>query len=113
MVYVQLEGTFYDQANEIRTRLLLNMAAVKLKLESYHDAASCCTEVRLVCAGGVCCIYTDWQVLKHDKTSVKAWYRRARARMALGNADDAEEDLKTALGLAPGDKATQIALVEV
>lgn len=41
----QLEGTFYDQANEIRTRLLLNMAAVKLKLESYHDAASCCTEV--------------------------------------------------------------------
>lgn len=33
--------------------------------------------------------------------------------MALGNAEDAEEDLKTALGLAPGDKATQIALVEV
>lgn len=32
--------------------------------------------------------------------------------MALGNADDAEEDLKVALGLAPGDKATQIALVE-
>lgn len=51
-------------------------------------------------------------MLKHDKKSVKAWYRRARARMALGNAEDAEEDLKTALGLAPGDKATQIALVE-
>lgn len=44
----QLEGTFYDQANEIRTRLLLNMAAVKLKLEAYHDAASCCTEVGLL-----------------------------------------------------------------
>jgi tetratricopeptide (TPR) repeat protein len=44
------------------------------------------------------------QVLADDQTNVKALFRRARAKAALGQSEDAINDFKKALKLAPGDK---------
>jgi tetratricopeptide (TPR) repeat protein len=44
------------------------------------------------------------QVLADDQKNVKALFRRARAKAALGQSEDAINDFKKALKLAPGDK---------
>lgn len=44
------------------------------------------------------------QVLADDQKNVKALFRRARAKAALGQSEDAINDFKRALKFAPGDK---------
>lgn len=84
---LQVEGVFLDQVQAVRLPLLLNLAAAKLKLGVCHEAAACCTEV-----------------LTHQPDNVKALFRRGKARAALGQTEEAAQDLQRARRLDPQDQ---------
>lgn len=46
-----------------------------------------------------------WQVLREQPDNAKAVFRRGQARLAMGNTDGAEEDLRRAVALNPNDTA--------
>ncbi|KAG4073736.1 hypothetical protein HA402_000960 [Bradysia odoriphaga] len=76
---VQLES-FY-------VAILLNCAAVELKLLNYVEAKNACNSV-----------------LQLDKSNSKAFFRRGQAESALKNYDEALKDLSRAHTLSPGSK---------
>eukprot|EP00850_Spirogloea_muscicola_P017371 SM000148S01048 [mRNA] locus=s148:339120:340201:- [translate_table: standard] len=85
---LQMYGKYVDLANAARLPCLLNTAACLLRLRRYDEAAEHCS-----------------MVLVEDGTSVKALFRRGKARAALGQSESARADLEAALKLAPGDAA--------
>ena len=88
----------YDPQNQrhvlMKRALLLNLAALGLKLQSYNTVIECCTEV----------------VMHLDSMSSKAYYRRAQAYVALGKLEDALDDYAAAAVLQPGDKTLQASI---
>ncbi|KAJ8986072.1 hypothetical protein NQ317_003366 [Molorchus minor] len=71
----------------LRNTLMLNLAAVKLKRNKYKQALELCNEI-----------------IKKDRMSGKAYYRRAQARLGLKDYDKAIDDLNTAVSNIPNDK---------
>ncbi|XP_066999411.2 peptidyl-prolyl cis-trans isomerase D isoform X3 [Anabrus simplex] len=67
---------------------LLNLAAVKLKLNLYREALECCNTALAI-----------------DKKSVKGLYRRGQAKRALNDYEAALKDLNTALAIEPNNKS--------
>ncbi|CAG9765505.1 unnamed protein product [Ceutorhynchus assimilis] len=72
---------------DLRNNALLNMTAVSLKLQKNKKALQYCNEI-----------------LKSSPHNGKAYYRRARARLALKDYDEALRDLKSANRLHPNDR---------
>lgn len=66
---------------------LTNLAATELKLGDFKDVTSSCNSV-----------------IKIDRNNVKAFYRRGVANLELKNYENALDDFKTAIKLAPGDR---------
>ncbi|XP_071439067.1 peptidyl-prolyl cis-trans isomerase D isoform X2 [Hetaerina americana] len=73
--------------NEIMHNCLLNLSAVKLRLNQYKDAIGLCDKV-----------------LAHDCTNVKAMYRRGQALSRLNEYELALKDFTSALKIVPNDK---------
>lgn len=85
---MQLEGPHLEKANNVKLPLHLNLAACDLQLEDWTSAVENCDEV-----------------LREQPNNAKAVFRRGRARLAMGNTDAAEEDLRRAAALNPNDTA--------
>lgn len=74
----------------------LNLAGAYLKTGEHADALQQCK-----------------LALALDKGSAKAWYRRGKAHLALGQDDEAREALAEARRLAPEDAAVRATLAQV
>ncbi|XP_068672059.1 peptidyl-prolyl cis-trans isomerase FKBP4-like [Montipora foliosa] len=89
-----LDGYFSNEEKEKRDPLLiaghLNLAACHLKLNNNFK-----------------CIKECEKALQMDKKSVKALFRRGKARIAVDELDLAKEDFQQALELDPGNKEAQ------
>lgn len=83
---IQLQGFHYDKAMAARAPALLNMGACHLRLGEFHEA-----------------ITLMGQVLAIDPGNSKALFRRGAARRALGQTEQAIDDLQAAKRAAPGD----------
>lgn len=83
-------------ANTTDPTLPLNRAAAYLKLFKYEDADRDCTKV-----------------LQLDAKNVKALWRRAQARREIGRLEDAEDDLRAASQIDPGNEAVRLDLEKV
>ena len=82
---------------ELKRDILLNLAAGGLKLETYDQVISCCTEI----------------IQNIDPTSCKARYRRALAYQGLTQLEAAKKDLEDALALNNKDSGIRKALKDV
>ncbi|XP_060530729.1 peptidyl-prolyl cis-trans isomerase D isoform X2 [Cylas formicarius] len=71
---------------EFRNMVLLNLTAARLKVNKNKEALIHCNEV-----------------IKNCPKNGKAYYRRAKARLALSDYDEALKDLDRALALHPND----------
>jgi tetratricopeptide (TPR) repeat protein len=76
------------EVNAVKLSLNLNMAQCYIKLENWDKV-----------------VMHSEDALKIDKDSTKALYRRAMAYEKTNEFDKAKADLKTALKIAPDDKA--------
>ncbi|KAJ7519882.1 hypothetical protein O6H91_20G059300 [Diphasiastrum complanatum] len=83
----QLFGKYKDMANAVKHPCHLNMAACFLKLQRYNEAIIQCNVV-----------------LAEEENNVKALFRRGKARVALGQTEEAKEDFKKVRRLSPEDK---------
>lgn len=92
----QVEGHHRTYALSVRIPIFSNKAAALLRI-CRHDEA----------------IEAASLVLAEDKANAKALFRRGKARLALGRAAEAEEDLNAAAEAAPKDTAIRRALKEV
>ncbi|XP_076234299.1 RNA polymerase II-associated protein spaghetti [Calliopsis andreniformis] len=73
-----------------------NRALCHLKLDNFYSAESdCCSAIQL------------------DGTYVKAYHRRATARMNLKQYKEAEQDLETILKLEPSNKEAKLMLIQI
>jgi FK506-binding protein 4/5 len=95
---MQLFGDYLAEANKEKLPAHLNLAACFLAERRFKEA-----------------IDQASRALSVDRTSAKAYYRRGRARQALGQDDDARKDLLEALRHSPGgeDAAALRALREL
>ncbi|CAN0422717.1 unnamed protein product [Ectocarpus sp. 12 AP-2014] len=84
------------EVHAVQLSLYLNLAQCYLKLQSWDQVVNNCT-----------------LALKLDPESSKALYRRAYARFAKKDYDNAKTDLDKAQGYAPGDKAVATLLKKV
>ena len=82
------------RAADIKKAANLNLAAAKLRLGAYADAAAACDKV-----------------LDKDGLNVKALYRRAQARLGTQDFVEAERDIRTALGQDPASRDLRALLV--
>lgn len=73
--------------SKLRNNALLNLTAVRLKINKNKEAVEHCNEI-----------------LKSCPDNGKAYYRRGRAKLALKEYDDALKDLKIAYKIHPNDK---------
>ncbi|PRP79226.1 hypothetical protein PROFUN_12764 [Planoprotostelium fungivorum] len=83
-----------QQINSIKLPIQNNLAMLYVKQEKWEKAIKACTEA-----------------LQIDKDNVKALFRRGKSRVALGDIDNAEIDLKRAAELDPADKAIKNELI--
>ena len=88
-----LEGNTSAQATTLRRMCQVNNASCCLKLSKWDEADAMCTAV-----------------LKIEPANAKALYRRAQARLQVGNADGSVDDFRAALEASPGDATIQNAL---
>ena len=88
-----LEGNTSAQATTLRRMCQVNNASCCLKLSKWDEAEAMCAAV-----------------LKIEPANAKALYRRAQARIQLGNADGSVDDFRAALEASPGDATIQNAL---
>ncbi|XP_050297610.1 peptidyl-prolyl cis-trans isomerase D [Anthonomus grandis grandis] len=72
--------------SDIRNAALLNLTAVKLKINRNKEALEFCNEI-----------------IKENPCNGKAYYRRARAKLGLKEYDEALKDLKIAYKIHPND----------
>lgn len=86
----------FNQLKKIYLPALLNSAACHLKLNDSQSAVADCNEV-----------------LSHDENNVKAYYRRAQAKIKMQDFEEAKNDLNVALKIAPEDKAVKTELARV
>lgn len=95
---MQLFGKYVEEANSEKLPAHLNLSACYLKLERYNDA-----------------IDQAGRALGVEPKNPKAFYRRGRAKQALGQDDGAKEDLLKALKHSPdgNDPAIRKALREL
>ena len=91
---MQLFGAYEEEAHAEFVAAHGNLAAAHLRLESYADAL---THVAFV--------------LKVDDANAKAYYRRGKARFALGQEDAAREDYVRSQRLAGGTDAAVAAAI--
>ena len=82
---MQLFGAYLDEAEGEKLPAHLNLCACYLKMERHHDAMDQAN-----------------RALGVDPTNAKAFYRRGKARRALGQDEDARADLLKALGFSEG-----------
>ena len=82
---MQLFGAYLDEAEGEKLPAHLNLCACYLKMERHHDA-----------------IDQAGRALGVDPTNAKAFYRRGKARRALGQDEAARADLLKALGFSDG-----------
>ena len=95
-IMMQLFGKYLDEANSEKLPAHLNLCACLLKLERWNDAIDQAT-----------------RALQVEPNNPKAWYRRGRARMALGQDNAARKDLEKALNLSPEDPVVAKALAQL
>ncbi|XP_050301435.1 AH receptor-interacting protein [Anthonomus grandis grandis] len=74
----------WNALNTQKLPLLLNFAQCKLNEKDFYPVITHCTEV-----------------LKYDKDNVKAYFRRAKAHVAVWNPREAREDLEKVMTLDP------------
>ena len=82
---MQLFGSYLDEAEGEKLPAHLNLCACYLKMERHHDAVD-----------------QAGRALGVDPTNAKAFYRRGKARRALGQDEAARADLLKALGFSEG-----------
>ena len=82
---MQLFGAYLDEAEGEKLPAHLNLCACYLKMERHHDAVDQAN-----------------RALGVDPTNAKAFYRRGKARRALGQDEAARADLLKALGFSEG-----------
>ena len=82
---MQLFGAYLDEAEGEKLPAHLNLCACYLKMERHHDAVD-----------------QAGRALGVDPTNAKAFYRRGKARRALGQDEAARADLLKALGFSEG-----------
>ena len=80
------EGADFN-ASDVQLGCLLNIAACQLRLEQPLKAIAACDLATAL-----------------DEKSVKAWFRRGQACLALGQVDAARKDLTRACQLAPSSR---------
>ena len=88
-----VEGEVVEGAEAVRQTTLgcyLNLAACCLQTQAFRKAAAHCTAALAV-----------------DACSVKGLYRRAQARVALGDVVDARADLRAAIAIDPSNTAVR------
>lgn len=81
------------------------MSAARLKCNKNIEAIQSCEEVIIICTV-ICQLSSDvffLEVLKAKPNSGKAYFRKACAKLALKDYDQALEDLKFAYKLHPND----------
>eukprot|EP01025_Chloroclados_australasicus_P049812 TRINITY_DN5694_c1_g1_i4.p1 TRINITY_DN5694_c1_g1~~TRINITY_DN5694_c1_g1_i4.p1 ORF type:complete len:374 (-),score=52.22 TRINITY_DN5694_c1_g1_i4:200-1192(-) len=93
---MQLQGFHLDRAEDVLGLLRLNLATVMLQKGEYQQV-----------------VYYTSQVLRHDESNAKAYYRRGKARLSMGQTEEAKKDLEKAQDLSPNDKLIVQALQEV
>merc|ERR1740117_1701524 len=81
------EGSDAAAASEAQLGCLLNLAACQLRLEQPLKTIAACDLATAL-----------------DEKSVKAWFRRGQACLALGQVDAARKDLTRACQLAPSSR---------
>lgn len=81
------DGSIHEH-KELKRDLLLNLAAVGLKVETYEQVMSCCNEI----------------LENVDPESSKAFYRRALGFLKLKQFEKAVNDLQAAIVINPRDK---------
>eukprot|EP00051_Salpingoeca_urceolata_P007093 m.94173 g.94173 ORF g.94173 m.94173 type:complete len:428 (-) comp15114_c0_seq1:139-1422(-) len=81
------------ESRRIKMAACLNIAACQLKLGQHKDVVGICTEL-----------------ISQNKSTTKAWYRRALAQEQLDNLREAKQDMTKALELSPNDKGIRRAL---
>jgi peptidylprolyl isomerase len=84
------------QLRAVRVALPANRAMAELKLGLFRDAAASATKA-----------------LKFDPANVKSLFRRGSARAALGDLEDARDDLAEAARLAPADAGVRAELARI
>ena len=89
-------GTGEGEAGQLLVALRLNLAACQLRMGQASHASSNCSKV-----------------LEVEPQSVKALYRRGLAGLRVGDLEQAEQDLRLALAVEPGNTAVQRRLGEV
>ena len=87
------EGSAAAAAKEVQLGCLLNVAACQLRLEQPYAAIAACD-----------------RAVALDEDSVKGWFRRGQACLALGQLDAARKDLTRACQLAPSSREIRDAL---
>ena len=92
----QVEGHHREYALNVRLPVFGNRAAAYLRMGKHNE-----------------CIEAATAVLAEAPDNAKALYRRGKARLALGQTEAAEEDLRKAAKASPDDKAIRRALAEV
>ena len=80
----------------LKTIALSNLAACQLKLEQYQHVVRNCS-----------------MVLEIDPTSLKSWYRRAKAQLAMNDFEAARSDVSRAREIDPSNQAVGELLKEV
>jgi hypothetical protein len=95
---MQLFGEYLEEAEGEKLPAHLNLCACYLKMERYHDAVD-----------------QAGRALGVDPENPKAFYRRGKARRALGQDDGARADLTKALAFSEGatDPAIERAIAEL
>ena len=91
--YVDGEGG--DEARALLLSCLLNQAQCALAQSEWAPAAAACT-----------------RALALDGASMKAYFRRGKARVELGEFDDAKADLREAAKLDPKSREVREAIAE-
>ena len=81
----------YERLELMKVPLYLNLAQCQLKLIDFYGAIDSATEaIKVVCLF----VLHKFSPLQRDAKQSKAYYRRAKAHIAVWNLDDAEKDLK-------------------
>ena len=79
-----IPGELNQEYRQLRCQCYSNIAACQLKFNSYRFVIENCTKALAI-----------------DPNHVKCLYRRAEARMLLGNIAEAQEDIKRGLAVSP------------
>eukprot|EP01024_Parvocaulis_polyphysoides_P068047 TRINITY_DN8242_c1_g1_i1.p1 TRINITY_DN8242_c1_g1~~TRINITY_DN8242_c1_g1_i1.p1 ORF type:complete len:524 (-),score=60.09 TRINITY_DN8242_c1_g1_i1:297-1640(-) len=93
---MQLQGFHLDRAEDVLGLIHLNLATAYLQKHEYEQV-----------------IHHASQVLMNDDKNAKAYYRRGKAKLNMGQTEAAKKDLTQAQHLAPNDKHILGALKEL